>query len=175
MVSPFLSFLGNKRWQGNPLSTRVHFADTMSTNKICSMCACAIDRSDNGGGHTLHFCSSVFCTFSFMCFTSPMFSQAKEAHRQADGLQSIAYCLNELQWGAHVGGGRCLLGAGLAALGACKCCPGHCPGLATQGPFLWPQVRPQWQIQEPFVAWGLPAATDPHTGEEQGQQKKMRS
>ena len=56
--------------------------------------------------------------FFFIWFTSPLFSQAREAHRQADGLQSIAYRFNEPHWGAHVGGGGCLLGAGLAALGA---------------------------------------------------------
>ena len=51
----------------------------------------------------------------FMCFTSPMFSQAREAHRQADGLLSIAYCLNESQWGsARLGWGvlaRCRAGS----------------------------------------------------------------
>ena len=64
------------------------------------------------------FVVKFFVPFFLGGFASPLFSQAREAHRQADGLQSIAYCLNEPQWGAHIGGGGCLLGARLEALGA---------------------------------------------------------
>ena len=77
-----------------------------------------------------------------------MSSRAGEAHRQADGLHIIAYCLIKPHRGAHVGGGG----------DACRCRAGSPRSLeASNLNFLAAgQATMADPEMGPIVAWGLP-------------------
>ena len=84
-----------------------------TAQQFCGVCTHDVDGFDNRGEYTSHFCSLVFI-FVFD-LPPPCFSQAWEAHGQADGMQSDCVLPRCASLGEHalgVGGLLAWCGAG---------------------------------------------------------------